>query len=346
MIGWMVNMTTYFISGGLGFLGQYIVKAIHDHDPEAELRILVRTQRKTFLGVENLGRVRQVHGDLLEPETYIEALQGVDFIVHPAAMVSFRKSEAEAVFRANVIGTRNLMQSALEAGCGNFIFISSISAVDFRPPQIADETMVPNLEDKRLNDTYGYTKLVSEMELREHAEEMRVIILNPSVILGPGSKEVDKVAGILRFLPVIPIIEYINSFVDVRDVARAVVLALTKGRSGERYIVTATNVGMIEFVKTVLRIMEKKALIVPLSNWGIKFFDGVLQALDKVGFSPGVRSLAQMNIDKACSTDKIREEMGWEPTFSLEQSIRASAFPEKEKMSAADRTDIKDWKEK
>jgi hypothetical protein len=53
-----------------------------------------------------------------------------------------------------------------------------------------------------------------------------------------------------------------------------------------------------------------------------------------------------MNIDKACSTEKIREEMNWEPSFTLEQSVRASAFPERENILAADRTDIKDWKEK
>jgi dihydroflavonol-4-reductase len=100
------------------------------------------------------------------------------------------------------------------------------------------------------------------MELKEQAKKMRVIILNPSVILGPGSKEVDKVAGIMRILPIMPTLQYINSFVDVRDVAHAVVLALTKGRSGERYIVTATNIGMVEFVQTVLRTMRKKVKII------------------------------------------------------------------------------------
>jgi nucleoside-diphosphate-sugar epimerase len=129
-------------------------------------------------------------------------------------------------------------------------------------------------------------------------------------------------------------------------VAHAVVLALTKGRSGERYIVNATNIGMVEFINTVLRVMEKKVLIVPLSNRGIKVMDGFLQVLDKVGLNPGVRSLVQMNIDKACSTEKIREEMNWEPSFTLEQSVRASAFPERENISAADRTDSENWKEK
>jgi nucleoside-diphosphate-sugar epimerase len=317
-------MTTYFITGGLGFLGQYIVKAIHDHDPDADVRVLVRTQRRTFLGIEALDRIQWVHGNLLQPETYAGSLHGVDVVIHNAAMISFRKSEADAVVRSNVIGTRNLMQAALNAGCQGFIFISSISAIEFRPPQITDEAMLPSLEKKRFNDIYGYSKFKSEMELKEQAKKMRVIILNPSVILGPGSKEVDKVAGIMRILPIMPTLQYINSFVDVRDVAHAVVLALTKGRSGERYIVTATNIGMVEFVQTVLRTMRKKVKIIQLSNRSIGIMDGFLRLLDRLGINPGVRSLTDMNIDKPCSSEKIRQEMGWEPSISLEQSIRDS----------------------
>ena len=63
-------MTIYFITGGFGFLGQYIVKAIHEHDPDAELRVLGRTRRTTLLGVENLEQVRWIKGDLSERETF------------------------------------------------------------------------------------------------------------------------------------------------------------------------------------------------------------------------------------------------------------------------------------
>src|SRR5574340_1193702 len=118
-------MTTYFITGGLGFLGQYIVQAIHEHDPKGELRVLVRTQRSTLLDLRSLDRIRWVHGDLLEPETWKDALQGVDVVIHDAAMVSFRKSEAEQIYESNVTGTRNLAQAASQAGCKQFIFISS-----------------------------------------------------------------------------------------------------------------------------------------------------------------------------------------------------------------------------
>jgi nucleoside-diphosphate-sugar epimerase len=319
-------MTTYFITGGLGFLGQYIVKAIHDHDPGAELRVLVRTQRKTFLGIESLDRMQWVRGDLLQPETYAKSLRGVDVVVHNAAMVSFRKSEAEAVVRSNVNGTRNLAEAARAADCPNFVFVSSISSVGFNPHGLTDETMYPDLETKRRTDAYGYSKLVSEAELKGMTGDMRVVILNPSVILGPGSDRVEMAMRAAKILPVIPMLQYVNSFVDVRDAAQAVVLALTRGGNGERYIVTAWNEGMVEFTRTVLRLAGRKAWVVPLSGRGVKVMDVFLWALDLVKLNPGIRRLSEVNVDKACSSEKIRREMGWEPTLTLEQSIRDS-FP-------------------
>jgi len=134
------------------------------------------------------------------------------------------------------------------------------------------------------------------------------------------------VVNALQFLPVIPVIRYINSFVDVRDVARAVVLAATKGRSGERYIVTGANINMVDFVQTVLRTMEKRAKIIPLSEGAIKIMDGFLQMFDTLKLNPGIRRLKDMNIDKPCSTEKIKREMGWAPMYSLEQSIRDSIY--------------------
>lgn len=314
-------MTTYFITGGLGFLGQYIVQAIHTHDPQGELRVLVRTQRKMIAGLEKLDRVKWVRGELTQPESFAEQLKGVDTVVHNAAMVSFKKADAQKVFDANVIGTRNLARAAREAGCKNFIFISSISAVEFRPPQITDETMIPDLEFKRKDDIYGYTKLLSENELKEMAGEMRVIILNPSVILGPGSERVEAVIKAVRKMPFLPMMDYVNAFVDVRDVAHAVTLALTKGRSGERYIVSSHNARMVEFTREIVKHIKKDLRVVVLSPFGLSLMDGFISLLDFLRLNPGVRRPSQMNIDKPCSYEKIKREMNWEPTYSLEQSI-------------------------
>jgi nucleoside-diphosphate-sugar epimerase len=317
-------MTIYFITGGFGFLGQHIVKAIHEHDPDAELRVLGRTRRSTLLGVEDLGNVRWVQGDLSKPETFEPELQGADAIIHNAALVSFRKSDADAIYQVNVIGTRNLVQAALEAGCKNFIFISSISAIGFNSDGVTDESMLPDLEQKRQHDMYGYSKRTSELELSELDGKMRIITLNPSVVLGPGSERIEAVYRMARYLPILPMLSYVNSFVDVRDVARAVVQALTEGRSGERYIVTAHNVDMQTFTRQALKAVGKNPLLFPVSGVGVRLLDAILWIMDLLKLNPGIRRPSEMVVDKALSWEKIRREMGWEPQFSLAQSIHDS----------------------
>ncbi len=305
-------------------MGQYIVQAIHEHDPRGELRVLTRTQRKTFLDLQKLERVKWVRGELTQPESFVEHLAGVDAVIHNAAMVSFVKADAQKVFESNVVGTRNLAWAAHKAGCKNFIFISSISAIEFRPPQVTDETFIPDLDYKKKYDIYGYTKRLSEIELSEMKDDMRVIMLNPSVILGPGSERVETAVKAIHKFPILPMMDYVNAFVDVRDVARAVALALTNGRSGERYIVSAHNASMIEFTRLVVDALEKKARVLPLSPVGLKLADGLVALLDVLNLNPGLRRPSQMNIDKPCSYEKIKAEMGWEPIFTLEESIRDS----------------------
>lgn len=317
-------MTTYFITGGLGFLGQYIVQAIHEHDPQAELRVLVRTQRKTFLGIETLQGVRWVHGELTKPETFRKHLEGVDIVIHNAAMVSFRRTDADAIYRSNVIGTRELANAALAAGCKRFIFISSISAIGFNPDGPSDETTPPDMDYKRTHDMYGYTKRISELELIELADRMHVVMLNPSVILGPGSERIRAVYRMARFLPVLPMLRYVNSFVDVRDVAQAVVLALTRGRSGERYLVTAWNVDMLSFARQALRLAGRKTLLLPVSGAFVRLLDAAVWLLDLLRLNPGLRRISEMNVDKLFSNEKIKRELGWEPQFTLEMSIADS----------------------
>jgi len=317
-------MAIYFITGGFGFLGQYIVKAIHEHDPGAELRVLGRTRRTTLLGVENLEQVCWIQGDLSKRETFENELQGVDAIIHNAALVSFRKSDADAIYQANVIGTRNLAQAALDAGCKNFIFISSISAIGFNPEGLSDETTLPDMDYKRGHDMYGFSKRTSELALIEMADKMRIIMLNPSVVLGPGSDRIDAVFRMTRFLPVVPMLSYTNSFVDVRDVAQSVVLALDKGRSGERYVVTAWNEDMMSFTRQTLQLSGRKNLIVPVSGGFVRVLDALLWLLDLLRLNPGIRRLSEMNVDKPFSNEKIKREMGWEPALTLEQSIADS----------------------
>jgi nucleoside-diphosphate-sugar epimerase len=174
---------------------------------------------------------------------------------------------------------------------------------------------------KREQDMYGYSKRTSEIELQDKIDHMRIITLNPSVVLGPGSDRIEAVFGMASYLPILPMLSYVNSFVDVRDVAQAVVLALTKGRNGERYIVTAHNGEMLSFAKAALKAAGKNPLLFPVSGPWVRLLDAILWVMDLVKLNPGIRRPSEMAVDKALSWQKIQREMGWEPAYSLEQSI-------------------------
>jgi nucleoside-diphosphate-sugar epimerase len=127
-----------------------------------------------------------------------------------------------------------------------------------------------------------------------------------------------------RYVPILPMMTYVNSFVDVRDVAQAVVLALSKGRSGERYVVTAWNVDMLTFTRQTLQLAGRKNIIVPVSGGFVRVMDVLLWVLDVLKLNPGIRRFSEMNVDKPFSNEKIKREMGWEPQYLLEQSIMDS----------------------
>ncbi|RMF45333.1 MAG: NAD-dependent epimerase/dehydratase family protein [Anaerolineae bacterium] len=314
-------MAHYFVTGGFGFLGQYIVQALLETDPHTQVTVLGRTARRTFLEVEKSPRVRWVQSDLSQPQAYRQALQQADAVIHAAALISFRKADAQAIYQANVLGTRALTEAALQTGVRNFIFISSISAVGRALQGMSDETHFPDEDYKRTHDMYGYSKLISERELRDLRGKLRVITLNPSVIIGPGSERLNTVLRQTRYLPLLPVPVYVNSFVDVRDVAQAVLLALHQGRSGERYIVTSENVDMLSFTRQVVQAAGRRARVVPLPRAWFLPLDGVLTVLDTLHLNPGIRRISEMSVDKRYSTRKIQAEMGWQPRISLAQSL-------------------------
>ena len=261
-------MTTYFITGGFGFLGQYIVKALHEHDPEpncacwdAHSALPCWASRTWSVCAGFRAACPSQKRMPMNSKAWMRSS------ITPRWSRFANRMRTRSI-KANVVGTRNLAQAAMDAGCKNFIFISSISAVGFNPDGITDETMLPDMEYKRENDMYGFSKRTSEIELIELTDRMRIITLNPSVILGPGSERIEAVFRMARFLPILPMLSYVNSFVDVRDVAQAVILSLTKGRSGERYIVTAHNAEMLDFVRTALKAAGKNPLIFPVAGPG------------------------------------------------------------------------------
>ena len=158
--------------------------------------------------------------------------------------------------------------------------------------------------------------------LRAQSYRIRAIILNPSVIIGPGSALIAKLLAYLRWMPICPMLANINSFVDVRDVTKAAVLSLSHGRSGERYIVTTTNVDQLTLLRAIVHIMHKRSPVIPISDGWLHRYDILLALVSSLGLNPGLRPAENYTVDKQFSAQKINLEMGWQPDYTLEESLQ------------------------
>ncbi len=230
-----------FVTGATGFLGSYIVRQLLD-DKYENITCLSRRNSTKDLTSDFYHKVTWVDGDILDVPFLSEVLQGVDCIIHAAAIVTFSIREKKKMIQTAVDGTANLVNIGLECDVKKFVHISSIAAIGRKKP-IEDISEKMIFSHSKYNTTYGLSKFLAEQEVwRGHAEGLNVTILNPSMILGAGrwsSSSVQifkKVKNGLSYYPY-----GTNGWVDVRDVANAVVISVSELYNGERFIISAEN---------------------------------------------------------------------------------------------------------
>jgi nucleoside-diphosphate-sugar epimerase len=192
------------------------------------------------------GKIEWVEGDLMDKNSLREAIKGVESIIHAAAKVSFDPRNRETMLHENVEGTANLVDLALELNIQRFCHVSSVAALgnqDFGIP--VNEVLSWKNDDQR--SSYSESKFQSEMEVWRGIEEgLQAVIVNPSVILGPGKWE----SGSPRFFHTLRkgmrfYTDGSTGFVDVRDVSRAITGLLEsedwESIKNQRYVISAEN---------------------------------------------------------------------------------------------------------
>jgi dihydroflavonol-4-reductase len=242
-----------FLTGATGFVGYHVARALQDEG--ADLRLLVRKSSN----LANLDGIKgdTFVGDLARPESLRPALEGIDAIVHVAADYRLWIPDPDAMYRANVDGTRELLRHAREAGVSRVVYTSSVATMHFfTNGTISDEDTPVSLED--MVGHYKRSKFLAEQEAIKAAEiGQHVMILNPTTPIGPHDVKPTPTGRIFvdflnRKFPA-----YVDTglnLVDVNEVARAHVLALSNGKPGRRYILGGENL-------TLKQILDKMAAI-------------------------------------------------------------------------------------
>ncbi len=238
------------VTGSTGLLGSHLLYQLLKNG--FSVRALVRNQqsieksRKIFSYYSTdadilVQKVNWFYGDVNDQESLVRSLEGVKQVYHCAAVVSFDNKNLQAMWNVNVNGTSNLVNACLEKKIGKFLHVSTIATLG-RPKEgnLFIESC-PWPEGKV--SPYSRTKTLAELEVqRAMAEGLQAVIVNPSVILGPGDWE--KGSGRL-FWQVQKGMNFFTrgttGFVDVRDVAKAMINLMNSKQVGERYLVSAED---------------------------------------------------------------------------------------------------------
>lgn len=271
------------------------------------------------------GQVEWVEADVTDIVALEDAMQGITDVMHCAAMVSFHPRDVTRMMQVNVEGTANLINLALETGVQRFIHVSSIAAIGRTKER-------PYLDEKAKwvqsggNSQYAISKYMSEQEAwRGHAEGLPVAIVNPAIVLGSGfwdvgsAKFFKQIQDGLKFSPVGR-----SGFVDVRDVARFMVLLLESDISGERYILNAENILYRDFFKMIAGVLGAKTPPIPVTPllaevaWRVEWLkEKILGATPLVTRETARSSVSTFFYDN----EKSRSVFGFEYR-PLEQTIR------------------------
>lgn len=228
-----------FVTGGTGFIGANLVRLLVQEG--YAVRSLVRSTSR----LDNLQDldVEIVKGDLNDPDLWRQ-MRGCQFLFHVAAHYSLWQADRDALYRHNVLGTRNVLAAARQAGIERTVYTSSVAAIGVGAPgRTVDETHQSPLDE--LVGHYKKSKFLAEQEAMRAAQAgQEVVVVNPSSPIGSWDIKPTPTGDIiLRFLRrQMPF--YLDTglnFIDVRDVARGHLLALERGRSGDRYILGNQN---------------------------------------------------------------------------------------------------------
>ncbi len=225
------------VTGGSGLVGSELIKQLLD-----EGNNVTAIYNNTPLSFHS-SSLTSIKCDILDTVSLEDAMEGVTHLYHCAGIVSFGPKQKKQLFAINIEGTANVVNAALNAGVKKMIHVSSVSALGrIREGETVTEEM--NWTEENSNSLYGKSKYLGEIEVwRGIGEGLNAVIVNPSLIMGAGdwnkgSSEIFKSA--YEEFPWFT--EGVSGFVDVRDVARVMILLMNSEITNERFIVSAENV--------------------------------------------------------------------------------------------------------
>ena len=247
------NKKKILVTGAAGLVGYELVKQLLDNGEKVKA---VYHSSPLSLSHPNL---ETVQCDILDVASLEEALQDITYVYHAAAIVSYDPKDKENLLKINIEGTANVVNACISAGVKKLVHVSSVAALGrMRQGEMVTEQM--NWTEETSNSIYGKSKYFGELEVwRGIGEGLQAVIVNPTLILGGDNWETGS-SAIFRnaFNEFKWYTDGVSGFVDVRDVARAMILLMNSEISSQRFILNGENISYREIFSSIAACFGKK----------------------------------------------------------------------------------------
>ena len=246
-----------FITGCNGLVGSFVARKLIQEG--YQVRALKRPSSDLTLVQDIAGHIEWIEGDILDLASLAKAIQGATEVIHAAAVISFNPADRAHMHKSNVEGTANIVNVCLANGVSKLCYVSSVAALGRKKTDhlINEEA---KWEHSPYNSYYAQTKYLAELEVwRGMAEGLPAVIVNPSIILGPGNWELGSTK----------LFKYVwdghafytdgsVNYVDVRDVAQIIFQLIRSEITLERFILNGGSIKIKELFEQIAARFGKK----------------------------------------------------------------------------------------
>jgi farnesol dehydrogenase len=314
-----------FITGATGYVGNNLAKRLATEGHV--IHALCRSANKLHL--LDHPNIKIVEGDITDQESVRAGMKDCSQVYHLAAYARVWAKDPSTFYRLNVEGTKNVLDAAKANGIRDIVFTSTCGVLGPSNGRPVRE------DDKRYGNVfneYEETKTEAEKICRDYCDRhgLRIVIVNPPRIYGPGveteSNAVTRlvrlyVKGTWKILPGNG--KRTGSYVYVDDVVDGHILAMEKGRAGERYILSGVNASYNEFFNVLAKVSGRKLTLFPFPVWLMRVSGYVLMGYSKITGKPPLLTpkwIKKYLYDWSLSCEKAQSELGYRYR-SLEEGL-------------------------
>lgn len=324
------NIMRVFLSGANGCLGSNLARRLVKENYFVHA-FVQKGMSHPFL--EELKSVKIFEGDILDNDSIIRAMQGCDYVFHVAGLISYAKADRNKLYAVNLKGTKNTLAAAKVCDVKKFIHTSSTASVG-----IASDQYHPLDEDAEFEECcekipYYNSKRLGEYEVKKACHEgLTAVTLCPATFYGVGDIFRNSVYLLKKVSENKIRLAAPGGFsvVSMDDVVEGHMLALEKGRTGERYILSNENLQNIDLLNKIARLTNAKpiqkvvgcGMCQPLTLCAT-IVENVTATLGKNGsVTKDIVRLAFKH--KYYDSSKARNELGWKPKEPIDTAISKS----------------------